>query len=70
MSVYVSVRVHEGTVRAARDAWSFPNMATGLHSAVSTFHARDSAKKTVSINKQLLRGVQVGEDGVCVCKDK
>ena len=43
------------------DACSLPNMATGLHCAVSTSHAHDStltdvipdAKKTVSINKQL-----------------
>lgn len=64
------VCVREGSVKIARYACSFPNMATGLHCAASTFHVPDStltdvipaAKKTVSINKQLLCGIQVSGD--------
>lgn len=62
--------MHEVTIQIARDACSFPNMATGLHTAVSSFNAPDSAltcvipaaTKTVSINWQLLCGVQVSDD--------
>lgn len=61
--------MYEGTIQIARDTCGFPNMATGLHCAVSAFHAPDSAltdvipaaSKTVSINKQLLCGIQVSE---------
>lgn len=59
--------VREGPVQIARDACNFPNMATRLYSALSTFHAPDSAltdvitaaKNPVSINKQPLCGIQV-----------
>lgn len=64
------VCVREGTLQIARDACSFPNVATRLRCAVLTFHAPDSAltgvipaaKKSVSVNKQLLGGIQVSAD--------
>ena len=69
--VYVSVCVCvKAQLNVARDAWSLPNEATGVHCTVSTFHTPDSTltdvipagKNTVSINKQLLCGIQATED--------
>ena len=73
--VCVGVCGREGTVQIARDACNFPNMATRLYSALSTFHAPDStltdvitaAINTLGINKQPLCGIQVSEDRRRLC---